>query len=126
MRNIRWQLILLVIGAALIVGVVINQLRGRTPSTGPVEVGEADDWRYFEAVVGEPQYINPLLATTQPDKDLVALVFSGLTRLNAYGEPVPDLAEGWEISEDGLTSPAPVVPAKACSGRIPTRKNSGK
>lgn len=105
MRNIRWQLILLVIGAALIIGVVINQIRGRAPAigTGPAEVGQSEDWSYFEGVVGEPQYINPLLATTQPDSDLVALIFSGLTRLNTYGEPVPDLAEGWELSQDGLT-----------------------
>jgi peptide/nickel transport system substrate-binding protein len=104
MRNIRWQLILLVIGGALIVGVVINQVRrsGGGPTGPAVEVGQVDDWRYFEAVVGEPRFINPLLATTQPDRDLSALIFSGLTRLNPYGEPIPDLAERWEVSEDGL------------------------
>lgn len=105
MRNIRWQLILLVVGAALIIGVVINRIRtggGSSPGR-PAEVGQAEDWRFFEAVAGEPRFINPLLATTQPDRALSALVFSGLVRLNAYGEPVGDLAESWEVSEDGLT-----------------------
>lgn len=37
------------------------------------------------------------------DRDLTSLVFSGLTRLNADGTPLPDLAETWEVSQDGLT-----------------------
>ncbi len=58
--------------------------------------------RYIEAVVGEPSRVNPLFAhLNDADRDLVSLTFSGLTRLGAGSEVLPDLAEKWEISEDG-------------------------
>src|SRR5687767_14916415 len=56
---------------------------------------------YREAVVGTPTMLNPLLATNQVDRDLSALIFSGLTRADARGEIVPDLAESWKVEEDG-------------------------
>ena len=58
--------------------------------------------RYTEAVVGAPSRVNPLFAhLNDADRDLASLVFSGLTRLGADGGVLPDLAETWEISEDG-------------------------
>jgi len=60
--------------------------------------------RYVEAVVGAPFRINPLFAhLNDADRDLTSLVFSGLTRLGPDGSVLPDLAETWEISEDGRT-----------------------
>ncbi len=58
---------------------------------------------HVEAVVGQPQYINPILARRDVDLDLVALVFSGLTKVDERGEIVADFARGWDISPDGLT-----------------------
>ncbi|MDP2662493.1 MAG: ABC transporter substrate-binding protein [Dehalococcoidia bacterium] len=59
---------------------------------------------HVEGVVGSPLHINPLLASfNEPDKDLSALVFSGLIKINERGEPHPDLATDWTISPDGLT-----------------------
>jgi len=58
---------------------------------------------YVEGIAGFPRYINPLLcAFSEADRDLCALVFSGLTRFNERGEVVPDLARSWEVSMDGL------------------------
>ena len=58
--------------------------------------------RYVEAIVGAPSRINPLFAPlNETDADLSALVFSGLTRLGPDGQVLPDLADSWEISEDG-------------------------
>jgi len=66
--------------------------------------GNDGDQRYVEAIVGSPARVNPLFAPlNDTDRDLTALVFSGLTRLGPEGEVLPDLAEDWEISEDGLT-----------------------
>ena len=57
--------------------------------------------QYEEGLLGEPRYINPLLAQTQTDKDLTALVYSGLYKQDSDGNLIPDLAEGdIQISED--------------------------
>ncbi|HEV8574067.1 MAG TPA: ABC transporter substrate-binding protein, partial [Dehalococcoidia bacterium] len=60
--------------------------------------------RYAEAVIGSPLRVNPLFGhLNEADRDLISLVFSGLTRLGPDGAVLPDLAETWEISEDGGT-----------------------
>ena len=55
-----------------------------------------------EGVVGSPRFINPVLALTEADKDLVSLVYSGLVRKSASGDIIPDLAEKYTISGNGL------------------------
>ncbi len=55
-----------------------------------------------EGVIGSPRFINPLLATSDTDRDLVSLVYSGLLRGTADGKLSPDLAESYSISPDGL------------------------
>ncbi|MFA7296337.1 MAG: peptide ABC transporter substrate-binding protein [Dehalococcoidia bacterium] len=60
--------------------------------------------RYIEGVVGAPRYPTPLFARDNAvDGDLAALLFAGLTRIDADGTPRPDLAERWEVTPDGLT-----------------------
>lgn len=56
-----------------------------------------------EGVVGVPRFVNPLLAVTDADKDLVALTYSGLMRQLPSGELIPDLAQSYTISDDGRT-----------------------
>lgn len=57
---------------------------------------------YIEALVGTPNYVNPLYAgANDVDLDLTRLVYSGLARVLPEGEIVPDLAESLEVSEDG-------------------------
>ena len=59
---------------------------------------------YSEGVAGAYNRINPLYDSfNEVDSDLTALIFSGLTRLGANGEVLPNLAESWEISSDELT-----------------------
>lgn len=55
-----------------------------------------------EGIVGTPRFANPVLATSPADRDLVALVYSGLLRKSVQGL-IPDLAEKYEASSDGLT-----------------------
>ncbi len=55
-----------------------------------------------EGIIGSPRFINPLLAIGDADKDLSTLIYSGLMRATPEGL-VPDLAESYTISDDGLT-----------------------
>ncbi|MCC6323749.1 hypothetical protein IT400_03080 [Candidatus Nomurabacteria bacterium] len=54
-----------------------------------------------EGIIGTPTLVNPVLAVTDADKDLVELVYSGLMRKDSNGEYIPDLAESYTISPDG-------------------------
>ncbi|MEK7194252.1 MAG: ABC transporter substrate-binding protein [Patescibacteria group bacterium] len=56
-----------------------------------------------EGVIGNPRFINPVLAISEADKNLVSLVYSGLVRTNKNGEIVNDLAESVSLSPDNLT-----------------------
>ena len=56
-----------------------------------------------EGIIGTPRFINPILAISDADKDLTALVYSGLMRKMPNGDIVPDLASTYEVSSDGLT-----------------------
>jgi peptide/nickel transport system substrate-binding protein len=58
--------------------------------------------RFIEGVVGAVVRLNPLLATSQAEKDITSLIFEGLTRINQYGEAVPALASDWVMSRDGI------------------------
>lgn len=55
-----------------------------------------------EGIVGIPRFINPLLASSDADRDMTELVYSGLLRVDENGNLIPDLASKYEISENGL------------------------
>lgn len=58
-----------------------------------------------EGILGEPRLVNPLLSqTSDADRDLASLVYSGLYRYNGEGKLVPDMARSMpEITSDGLS-----------------------
>lgn len=58
---------------------------------------------FREGVVGSPRFINPLLAISDTDRDLVNLIYAGLMRADGAGGFEPELVESYEISPDGLT-----------------------
>jgi len=55
-----------------------------------------------EGIVGTPRFINPILANTSADADMVELIYSGLMRKTGEGGLIPDLAEKYEVSKNGL------------------------
>lgn len=63
----------------------------------------ADGGTIIEGIVGTPTLVNPVLALSDADKDIAALVYSGLMRKNPDGFFIPDLAESYTISPDGMT-----------------------
>lgn len=107
-RRLRWQVIVLLAALLVIAGTVIFMLsRGDGvlpgPAAAPRSVALITTQVYTEAEVGEPVWVNPLLAVSRADRDLTSLVFSGLTRLDEFGQPTGDLAVSWDVSSDGLT-----------------------
>lgn len=63
----------------------------------------ADGGALTEGIIGTPRFINPLLATSDADRDMTALIYSGLMRPDNKGGLIPDLAEKFTISKDGLS-----------------------
>jgi peptide/nickel transport system substrate-binding protein len=56
-----------------------------------------------EGIVGYVGYINPVLAVTDSGRDLTELMYAGLMKATPAGTLVPELAESYTISPDGLT-----------------------
>lgn len=87
-------LVLLLTSGAILAHRVSAEYSVSVPSSGGV---------LREGVVGIPHFINPLLAVSDTDRDLVSLLYAGLMRIESTGTIVPSLAERYETSADGLT-----------------------
>lgn len=61
------------------------------------------DATFAEGDIGAPLTLNPLLASTPSEQDLVPLLFRSLVRVDGSGRPQPELARSWSVSKDGLT-----------------------
>lgn len=55
-----------------------------------------------EGIVGTPRFINPVLATSDQDRDLTTLMYAGITRKDNQGHTSLDMAESVIESEDKL------------------------
>lgn len=95
-RAWRWFIAFLLLGLVAVLWLVGNINRYWS-----VEVS-APGGSLSEGIIGSPRFINPLLAVSDADRDLTALIYSGLMRVSESGQPEPDLAEQVEISPDGL------------------------
>ncbi len=132
LRGFRWQLLVLIMALILFGISLISRLNENTipqqavatatarpeliasatplPTSVPVLLtpdtntsATAEIATYREALVGNVQRLNPLLASLNPvDNDITSLIFEGLVKINAFGEPIPALAASWVISSDGL------------------------
>ena len=54
---------------------------------------------YTEGVVGRPRFLNPIFATSDVDRDLTELIFSGLLKYDTNGNIIPDLAKEYTVEE---------------------------
>ncbi|PJE74405.1 MAG: hypothetical protein COV01_01215 [Candidatus Taylorbacteria bacterium CG10_big_fil_rev_8_21_14_0_10_41_48] len=86
--------ILLAVGTAFLLVSLNKETTVETPKNGGT---------LTEGLVGTPRFINPVLAISDTDRDLTALIYSGLMRPTPEGDIVPDLAKSFSISDDGLT-----------------------
>ena len=97
-RYLRWQAIIALLGIVLLAALLRYAAYNFTTITIPDRGGS-----YVEGVAGSPQFLNPLLSQyNQVDGLLVSLLFNGLTRLDEQGNVVPNLAEAWSSSPNGL------------------------
>lgn len=89
-----WFFVVVLIGSVFAMLYSVNQsFLVKTPAHGG---------HFSEGIIGSPRFINPLLALSDADRDLTALVYSGLLKASPDGGLIPDLAESYSISEDGL------------------------
>lgn len=76
---------------------ILAQINKHVSTVIPAEGGSIT-----EGIVGTPRFINPVLAISGPDKDVTRLIYSGLMRKDDSNNFIPDLAESYEISDNGL------------------------
>jgi peptide/nickel transport system substrate-binding protein len=96
-RYIRWQAIIAIFGVILL-GAYLSSI---TIIQTTVTVLD-DEAIYREGVVGQPRYLNPLLAEYNPiDQDIAALLFEGLTRPTGQGNYTAVLADDWIVQDEG-------------------------
>ncbi len=92
-RHVRWQAVIALLGILLVIALLSYATYTYTSQEAPARGGV-----YIEGVAGNPQYINPILSQyNEVDRDLSALIFNGLLKLDEHGEWQPDLAESWEV-----------------------------
>jgi len=99
-RAIVAGLVLFLVIAALAVGGPALTARAPGTTTGP---SPSPALPYREGMLGRPISVNPLAARTQVDRDLVALVFEGLVKLDVDGHAAPALAQSWTMDPSGAS-----------------------
>lgn len=86
--------LIFIFSGAILFGKVNNSFLVEVPTLGGT---------LTEGVIGNPRFINPVLAISEADKNLTALVYSGLVRITPEGEIENDLADEVVISDNHLT-----------------------
>lgn len=62
----------------------------------------ASGGKFIEGIIGYPRFINPIYAeTSDTDRDLVELIFSGLMKYDSSGNIVSDLTGDYKVLEEG-------------------------
>jgi peptide/nickel transport system substrate-binding protein len=97
MRRIIWQLVIALGGLLLVLGLLL----GQTPDPEATFVQPVHGGSYAEGLIGSYSRLNPLLDRgNQVDRDINRLLYGALIRFNSFGDPVPQLAEGFAVSAD--------------------------
>ena len=93
-KMVFFSLILLVLSSSIL---LFSSFYFKNTEIVPSEGGE-----YIEGVVGSPRFINPVYAASSDvDRDLTELIYSGLMKYDENGKIVPDLTEEYKVLEDG-------------------------
>lgn len=91
MRRALISALLVLVAALLVVGLTLSK-----------STGQRADLRIMNGT--EPKSLDPHIATGDPEHRVLEAIFEGLARLDSRSlEPVPGVAESWDISADGKT-----------------------
>ena len=93
--------------AALLMALAISACQGKPAGTekaasanGSSEPAYGD--ALIEGSIGEPTVLIPMLAGDSASHQIAGLVFNGLVKYDTDLSIIGDLAEAWEVSQDGL------------------------
>jgi len=93
-----------VVLAGLLTIIIAGSAQSILSGRGETELQPVAGGAHIEGLVGKPKIINPLFAGTNPvDRDLSRLIYSGLTKIGAGREVLPDLATSWDVLDGGKT-----------------------
>lgn len=95
-QHIRWQALIALSGILLLLTLLGFLSTRLTTVVLPVPGGA-----YTEGMVSRPEQINPLFAVSTADRDLAALIFERLVRVDERGQVQPGLASRWEVAPSG-------------------------
>lgn len=90
-----------IVAVAAVGALAVGALAGC--STAPDGDGASQEQTLKYGLSAEPTEIRTGVDQGSAAKEITALVRRGLLQYDAEGEPVPALAEDWDVSEDGLT-----------------------
>jgi len=91
---LMFLVVVFLVSTLTLLGIVNKKLFAQTPIKGGI---------VKEGIVGVPRFINPVLAVSDPDRDLSELVFDGLLKAESDGSYTADLAEEFIFSPDQKT-----------------------
>ncbi|MBW3658502.1 MAG: ABC transporter substrate-binding protein [Actinobacteria bacterium] len=74
-----------------------------TPTADGTSTETAEGGTLTVAISSDPGSLNPAITTSGAVHTAAETFFNGLVGLDADGAPVPELAESWEIADDGRT-----------------------
>jgi len=87
----------------MLIALVACENREAVITTAVSDSGPVPGDTFIEASIGEPNNLLPVLASDSASSDINGQVYNGLVRYNKDLEIEGELAESWEISEDGLS-----------------------
>ncbi|MCL1849717.1 MAG: ABC transporter substrate-binding protein [Clostridiales bacterium] len=93
MKNLHCKVLVFVLALTLVLVVAATALAAN-PKYGDT---------FMVGIGSDPQTLNGSISSSYFDKIVASNIFSMLIRLDYSMNPVPDLAEKWTISDDGLT-----------------------
>mgnify|MGYP005833082731 FL=1 len=108
-RNV-WTIFIVVIAVVCIIGVCAASAVGAVVYLSPAsrvsiesDYRRSDNQNALRLYAQEPVTLDPALAGDANSTEIINKIFNGLVSLNQDMEVTPELAESWEVSEDGLT-----------------------